>query len=97
MKQYKKNKTVLMRSLFSIMNELVFYKNHNLKCSFLVNLKFAFQDFDSFYLVQEFEQGSDLRYHLGKRQFPEERASKFVLIYIRIHSSMYNPRTRIFT
>lgn len=76
MKQYKKNRVVLMRSLFSIMNELVFYKNTNTKSNFIVNLKFAFQDFESFYLVTEHEEGGDLRYHLSKRQFTEDRSSK---------------------
>jgi serine/threonine protein kinase len=77
MKQYVKEKIILMRSLFSVMNELVFYKKHNLKSRFLVNINYAFQDFNSFYLIQEYCNGGDLRYHMTKRTFSEEKSSKF--------------------
>jgi serine/threonine protein kinase len=34
--------------------------------SFLVNMYFAFQDKENLYLVMDYMQGGDLRYHIGK-------------------------------
>ena len=44
-----------------------------LKSNFIVNMHSAFQDKENIYLVIDYMQGGDLRYHLGKmRRFSEE-------------------------
>ena len=44
---------------------------------FIVNMHYAFQDFENLYLVIDYLSGGDLRYHLcRKRTFSEEQTSK---------------------
>ena len=48
-----------------------------MKHPFIVNLHYAFQDFENLYLVLDFLNGGDLRYHISKqKKFTEEQTSK---------------------
>ena len=51
-----------------------------MKNPFIVNLHYAFQDFDNLYLVLDFLGGGDLRYHISRhKKFTEEQTSKLAL------------------
>ena len=77
--QYIKSEVLLSRSLYSILNEIVFFKEYNNKHNpFLVNLLYAFQDKNAFYLIEEYYPGGDLRYHIN-RKFLTETKSKFLI------------------
>ena len=76
--QYNKELILLCRALYSIKNELNFYQKYNYQNNFIVNIKYAFQDTNSFYLIEEFLEGGDLRYHLNRHIFTEQRA-KFLI------------------
>lgn len=78
MVQYYKERVLLSRSLYSVMNELVYYKKNNFKSKFIINAKYAFQDKYSFYLIQEYVEGGDLRYHLNRHVITENKA-KFLI------------------
>jgi hypothetical protein len=44
--------------------------------SFLVNMTYAFQDREKLYLVMDFLNGGDLRFHIGRmRRFKEHQTS----------------------
>ena len=60
------------------MNELVYYKKNNFKSNFIVNIKYAFQDKNSFYLIEEYLEGGDLRFHMNRHVITETRA-KFLI------------------
>ena len=50
-----------------------------LKHPFIVNMPYAFQDKENLYLVMDFLNGGDLRYHIGiKRRFSETETKFFV-------------------
>jgi serum/glucocorticoid-regulated kinase 2 len=77
--QYIKSKVILSNSLFSILKELNFLKNYNKYHNpFLVNLLYAFQDKTSFYLIEEYYSGGDLRYHITNKKLTESK-SKFLI------------------
>lgn len=72
-----------------------------LKHPFIVNMYYSFQDYDNLYLVLDYLDGGDLRFHISKyRKFTEEQTSKYlnnnILIY-RILHSLYNIRIRIYS
>jgi serum/glucocorticoid-regulated kinase 2 len=47
-----------------------------LKHPFIVNMHYAFQDFENLYLVMDLLTGGDLRYHVSKyKKFTEEQTS----------------------
>lgn len=80
MKEMSKNRIITKRSVNSVMNEqkLLFELRH----PFLVNMRFAFQNKDTLYLVTDLMKGGDLRYHIGtKRRFSEEEV-KFIIACI---------------
>lgn len=46
------------------------------KIRFIVNMQFAFQDYDNLYLVMDLLTGGDLRYHISRqKRFSEEQTS----------------------
>ena len=46
---------------------------------FLVNMHYAFQDYDNLYLVMDMLSGGDLRYHISRyRRFSEEQTRFFI-------------------
>lgn len=48
-----------------------------LKHPFIVNMQYAFQDYENLYLVMDLLNGGDLRYHISRhRKFSEEQTSK---------------------
>lgn len=54
-----------------------------LKHPFIVNMHYAFQDFENLYLVLDYLYGGDLRYHISKqKKFTEEQTSKLKALLI---------------
>ncbi|CAD8201513.1 unnamed protein product [Paramecium pentaurelia] len=77
MKEMSKALVIYKRSVTSVINELRLLQNLN--HSFIVNAVAAFQDKQNIYLVLDYLQGGDLRYHLGRnRRFTEEQ-TKFIV------------------
>ena len=80
--KYDKEKVIISNSLYSIMNQLNFYKKYNyLNNPFISKIFYAFQDKSSFYLVKKFYSGGDLRYQMDRKVFSEEK-SKFLIANI---------------
>ena len=51
-----------------------------LKHPFIVNMIYAFQDYDNLYLVMDLLSGGDLRYHISRqKRFSEEQTSKIFI------------------
>ena len=49
----------------------ILYKNR-----FIVNMHYAFQDFENLYIILDLLTGGDLRYHISRyRKFSEEQTS----------------------
>lgn len=77
MKVLSKVTIVLRKSVTCVMNEMRFLSY--LRHPFLVNAHYAFQDRSSLYLVLDYLNGGDLRYHITKyRRFREDQARFFV-------------------
>ena len=77
MKEMQKAKIINKKSINSVMNErtLLADLNH----PFLVNMKYAFQDRENLFLVMDYLNGGDLRYHIGcKCKFSQEETKFFV-------------------
>jgi protein kinase A len=55
------------------------YEKHllsNMQHPFIINMHYAFQDYENLYLVMDLLTGGDLRYHISKhRKFTEEQTS----------------------
>lgn len=48
---------------------------------FIVNMHYAFQDYDNLFIVMDFLTGGDMRYHISRhKRFTEEQTSKFCFI-----------------
>lgn len=76
-KEMYKAKVIDKRSEKSIMYERDLLTK--LKHSFIVNLHFAFQDFENLYLVLDYLHGGDLRYHISRqKRFSEEQVKFFI-------------------
>jgi serine/threonine protein kinase len=82
MKEMLKVKIIKKRSVHSVMNEkeLLEKLNH----PFLVNMAYAFQDTENLFLVMDYLNGGDLRYHMGNRRRFTENESKFIVACIII-------------
>jgi protein kinase A len=59
-----KAKIIDKKSVDSVMNEVKLLSK--LRHPFLVNMTYAFQDRDNLYLIMDYLNGGDLRYHIGK-------------------------------
>jgi serine/threonine protein kinase len=80
--KYDKAKVILLNSLYSILNQLNFYKQYNyLKNPFIARIYYAFQDKSSFYLLKKYYPGGDLRYQINRKTLYEER-TKFIIANI---------------
>ena len=80
--KYDKKKVILSNSLYSILNQLSFYKKYNyLNNPFISKIFYAFQDKSSFYIVKKYYSGGDLRYHMSRKIFSEQKA-KFIVANI---------------
>jgi len=75
MKEMHKGRVLLRHSVSAVMNERKLLTR--LSHPFLVNMHGAFQDRDSLYLVLDYLEGGDLRYHLGKKRCFTEQQSRF--------------------
>ena len=101
LKQMSKAKIIDKKSERSIKYErdLLAKINH----PFIVNMHYAFQDYENLYLVMDLLNGGDLRYHLSKnKKFTEEQTSNLYIYKIffpnfRIFCMLYNSRLGIFT
>jgi serine/threonine protein kinase len=82
MKQMSKVKVINKKSVSSVMNEKEFLckLNH----PFLVNMTSAFQDREYLYLIMDYLDGGDLRYHLGNKRYFNEKETKFFVANILI-------------
>ena len=79
LKQMSKAKIIDKKSERSIKYErdLLTKINH----PFIVNMHYAFQDYENLYLVMDLLNGGDLRYHLSKnKNFTEEQTSNLLHI-----------------
>ena len=92
MKLMSKAKVIYKKSVSSVMNERKFLAQ--LSHPFLVNMMYAFQDREHLYLIMDYLDGGDLRYHLGNRQFFNEKETKFFIANI-ILSLEYMHRHKI--
>ena len=77
LKEMSKVKIIDKHSEESIKGERDFLSKLNLP--FIVNMHYAFQDFDNLYLVMDLLKGGDLRYHLWKNYQFQEKQSKFFI------------------
>lgn len=67
----QKVKIIEKRSVNSVMNEKILLEK--MKNSFLVNMVYSFQNREHLFLVMDYCNRGDLRYHLGnRRKFKEE-------------------------
>ena len=82
MKEMSKAKVVNKKSVSSVMNERTFLAKLN--HPFIVNMTSAFQDRENLYLVMDYLDGGDLRYHLGNKRYFSEKETKFFLANIII-------------
>ena len=80
MKEMSKTKIIDKHSEHLILTERKLLSK--IKHPFIVNIHYSFQDKDNLYLIIDFLQGGDLRYHLCKeKQFTEEQ-TKFIIANI---------------
>lgn len=67
MKEMSKAKIISKKSVTSVMNEKIFLSK--LTHPFLVNMNCSFQDREYLYLIMDYLDGGDLRYHIGNRRY----------------------------
>ena len=80
MKEMSKTKIIDKHSEHLILTERKLLSK--IKHPFIVNMHYSFQDKDNLYLIIDFLQGGDLRYHLCKeKQFTEDQ-TKFIIANI---------------
>ncbi len=78
MKEMSKVKIVNKKSVNSVLNErrllqslkhpYEIIKNTDIIYSFLINMFYAFSDYENLYLVMDLVTGGDLRYHLTQQK-----------------------------
>lgn len=77
MKQMLKSKVIVKKSVSSIMNEIELLSK--LRHPFLVNMSYAFQDRYTLYLVIDYLNGGDLRYHITRQRAFSESDCRFLI------------------
>jgi len=77
MKEMQKVKIISKRSVNSVMNEKALLTK--LKHPFLVNMIYSFQNRENLFLVMDYCNRGDLRYHLGNRRNFTEEETRFFL------------------
>jgi len=82
MKEMSKAKVYYKKSIKSIANERKFLEMFNY--SLLCNMYYAFQDFDTLYIIMDYLSGGDLRYHICRRSFFTEKETKFIAACITL-------------
>ena len=77
LKEMQKLRVISKRSVHSVMNEREILES--LRCNFIVNMHFAFQDRENLFLALDLKNGGDLRYHIAKvKKFTELQAKFFI-------------------
>ena len=77
LKEMYKAKIIQKKSINSVMNERkLLAKLHH---PFIINMSYAFQDRENLYLIMDYLDGGDLRYHIGKKGRFSEAESKFFI------------------
>ena len=82
MKQMQKVKIINKKSINSVINERLLLAD--LHHPFIVNMKSSFQDRQNLYLVMDYLNGGDLRYHIGCKGKFNQIQTKFFLANIII-------------
>ena len=80
MKEMSKVRIVNKKSVNSVINERKLLAQ--LKHPFLINMFYAFVDFENIYLVTDLVTGGDLRYHHNKKKRFTEQQTKFFVACI---------------
>ena len=82
MKEMCKAKVFLKKSVKSVANERKFLEmfNYNLLC----NMYYAFQDSDTLYIIMDYLSGGDLRYHICRKSYFNEKETKFIAACITL-------------
>lgn len=80
MKEMQKAKIINKKSINSVMNERILLAD--LDHPFLVNIKSSFQDRENLYLVMDYLNGGDLRYHIGSKGKFSQAETKFFIANI---------------
>jgi protein kinase A len=77
MKEMYKAKIIAKKSINSVMNERNLLAR--IRHPFFINISYAFQDRDNLYLIMDYVNGGDLRYHIGRRRRFTEPETKFFI------------------
>jgi serine/threonine protein kinase len=72
-----KAKIIQKKSINSVMNERNLLAK--IRHPFYINMNYAFQDRENLYLIMDYVDGGDLRYHIGKRRRFNETETKFFI------------------
>ncbi len=79
MKEMAKTKIIDKKSESSVKYERELLSK--IKHPFIVNMHFAFQDYENLYIVMDYLFGGDMRYHISRlRKFNEQQTSKSKII-----------------
>lgn len=85
-----------MNSIHGVTNErrLLAHLRH----PFIINMHYAFQEKDYLYIVMDYKEGGDLRYHINKKdnKFTEDQVSNYIHI-CRILYIMFTYRIGVLT
>lgn len=91
MKDMQKVKIISKKSVHSVMNEKQLLQR--LKHPFLVNMVYSFQNRENLYLVMDYCNRGDLRYHLGNvRKFKEEQSRFFLACIVLCLEYLHNKK-----
>ena len=82
LKEMSKSKIIDKRSEKSINYEREILSK--IKSNFIINMRYAFQDYEYLYIILEYLSGGDLRYHIGKNRkgFNQEQTKFFIACII---------------
>eukprot|EP00828_Plagiopyla_frontata_P018640 TRINITY_DN2388_c0_g1_i1.p2 TRINITY_DN2388_c0_g1~~TRINITY_DN2388_c0_g1_i1.p2 ORF type:complete len:207 (-),score=17.30 TRINITY_DN2388_c0_g1_i1:609-1229(-) len=80
MKEMSKAKILTKKSVNSVMNERQLL--NILKHPFIINMICAFQDKEKLYLILDYLNGGDLRFHINKQKKFSEQQTKFFIACI---------------
>ena len=77
LKEMSKIRIISRHSVSSVINERFILSN--IRHQFIVNMHCSFQDLHNLYLILDFKEGGDLRFHLSRyRIFPEVHSKFFI-------------------
>ena len=93
MKEMRKAKISLKKSIKSVANERKFLENFNY--NLLCNMYYAFQDEDTLYIIMDYLSGGDLRYHICRKNYFTEIETKFIAACITLSLNYIHERNVI--